>query len=88
MLVDIEKSDAGTESQWLAESGIVDLFILLGPSPPQAGFMMSPECCILILSSRQTGVPQGSGEDGRAYDRKAATIVKPLVVFATGLEAV
>ena len=36
MLVDVEKTKAGTETQWLAENGIVDLFILLGPSPQQA----------------------------------------------------
>ena len=35
MLVDVEKSSRGTDTQWLAESGIVDLFILLGPSPQQ-----------------------------------------------------
>lgn len=35
MLVDVEKSAKGTDTQWLAESGIVDLFILLGPSPKE-----------------------------------------------------
>jgi len=33
MLVDVEKTKEGTDTQWLAESGVVDLFILLGPSP-------------------------------------------------------
>jgi mannosyl-oligosaccharide alpha-1,3-glucosidase len=33
MYVDIEKTDAGVQSQWLAESGSFDLFLLLGPTP-------------------------------------------------------
>lgn len=32
MLVDVEKSKQGTETQWLADSGVIDLFIYLGPS--------------------------------------------------------
>lgn len=35
MLVDVGKSKAGTETQWIAESGVVDLFVFLGPSANQ-----------------------------------------------------
>lgn len=33
MYIDISKSEAGVESQWLTESGSFDVFLLLGPSP-------------------------------------------------------
>lgn len=33
MYIDIEKTEGGIESQWLAESGSFDLFLLLGPTP-------------------------------------------------------
>ena len=42
MLVDVEKSTSGTDTQWLAESGVVDLFILLGPSPQQVQKKIAP----------------------------------------------
>ena len=35
MLVDVESSKAGMQTQWVAESGIVDLFLFVGPSPGQ-----------------------------------------------------
>ena len=33
MYVDIARSGAGTQTQWIAESGVLDLFLLLGPTP-------------------------------------------------------
>lgn len=33
MYVDVEHTDAGASTQWLAESGVLDLFLLLGPRP-------------------------------------------------------
>ena len=35
MFVDISKSDQGTATNWVAESGVLDLFFLLGPQPQQ-----------------------------------------------------
>lgn len=32
MYVDVAKSEAGTSSRWIAESGVLDVFFLLGPS--------------------------------------------------------
>lgn len=33
MFVDVAKAPDGTHTQWIAESGIVDLFVFLGPNP-------------------------------------------------------
>jgi len=33
MFVDVQADSKGTSTQWIAESGIVDLFIFSGPSP-------------------------------------------------------
>ena len=33
MYIDIDKTEGGVDSQWLAESGALDLFLLLGPTP-------------------------------------------------------
>ena len=33
MYIDVGKTEGGVESQWLAESGSFDLFLLLGPTP-------------------------------------------------------
>ena len=33
MFVDVNKPTTGVTSQWIAESGIVDLFLLVGPRP-------------------------------------------------------
>ena len=35
MFVDISKSDQGTATNWVTESGVLDLFFLLGPKPHQ-----------------------------------------------------
>ncbi|CAD7696507.1 unnamed protein product [Ostreobium quekettii] len=35
MFVDVERVDGGTGTQWIAESGVLDLFLLLGPGPAQ-----------------------------------------------------
>ena len=35
MFVDVSKSDQGTATNWVAESGVLDLFFLLGPKPHQ-----------------------------------------------------
>ena len=33
MYVDVQRAAGGTETQWWAESGVVDVFLMLGPSP-------------------------------------------------------
>ncbi|KIY91535.1 glucosidase, alpha [Monoraphidium neglectum] len=33
MFVDVEASSSGTSTQWVAEGGVVDLFLLPGPAP-------------------------------------------------------
>lgn len=33
MFVDVNKPATGASSQWIAESGIVDVFLLVGPRP-------------------------------------------------------
>ncbi|KAK9816687.1 hypothetical protein WJX72_003707 [[Myrmecia] bisecta] len=35
MYVDVLKGPSGTETRWIAESGVLDLFLLLGPAPSQ-----------------------------------------------------
>ena len=33
MLVDVAKPDGGVSTRWIADSGVLDLFLLLGPAP-------------------------------------------------------
>lgn len=33
MFVDVERAQDGTALQWIAESGVIDLFVLTGPEP-------------------------------------------------------
>jgi alpha 1,3-glucosidase len=33
MFVDVEPTKAGSATQWIAEAGVVDLFVLPGPGP-------------------------------------------------------
>lgn len=35
MFVDVSKEGDGTSTNWVAESGVLDLFLLLGPTPRQ-----------------------------------------------------
>lgn len=35
MYVDVSQEGGSTSTNWLAESGVLDLFLLLGPSPRQ-----------------------------------------------------
>ena len=35
MYIDVERIGASTHTQWVAESGVLDLFLLLGPEPKQ-----------------------------------------------------
>ena len=35
MFIDVGKTDRQTATNWVAESGVLDLFLLLGPSPHQ-----------------------------------------------------
>ncbi|KAF9237885.1 glycoside hydrolase family 31 protein [Melanogaster broomeanus] len=45
--IDVEKKDKGTETHWISESGILDVFILPGPNPTS----------IFSQYSRLTGTP-------------------------------
>ncbi len=50
MYVDVGKTEDGTFTNWVAESGVLDLFLLLGPTPAKVrrpacwhwGLEMSP----------------------------------------------
>ncbi len=33
MLIDVTKDASGTQTQWVAEAGMLDVFFLLGPNP-------------------------------------------------------
>ena len=33
MLVDVAKPEGGVSTRWIADSGALDLFLLLGPAP-------------------------------------------------------
>lgn len=33
--MDVERASSGTRTQWVAESGVLDLFLLLGPTPAE-----------------------------------------------------
>ena len=35
MFIDVAKTDMETSTNWVAESGVLDLFLLLGPTPHQ-----------------------------------------------------
>lgn len=35
MFVDVSREGDGTSTNWVAESGVLDLFLLLGPTPRQ-----------------------------------------------------
>ncbi len=63
MLVDVEKTKEGTDTQWLAESGIVDLFIMLGPSPKDVRLFLahSGSACVLRLVSHSLTERRFSG---------------------------
>jgi hypothetical protein len=37
MFVDVGKTDTGAYTNWVAESGVLDLFLLLGPTPVKVG---------------------------------------------------
>lgn len=46
MLVDVAQSEWGTETHWIAESGVLDLFLMLGPSPTEVS--LSQKMCNLV----------------------------------------
>ena len=39
MLIDVSKDNTGTQTQWLAEAGVLDLFFLVGPDPPTVSLL-------------------------------------------------
>ena len=41
MFVDVGQSDGGTITNWVAESGVLDLFFMLGPKPAQASLHLT-----------------------------------------------
>ena len=53
MFVDISKSDQGTATNWVAESGVLDLFFLLGPTPHQVVIPICPCNSGLCMSITQ-----------------------------------
>lgn len=40
MFVDVAQDEAGSATQWVAESGVLDLFLLLGPRPADVARQM------------------------------------------------
>ena len=44
MYVDVSQEGGSTSTNWLAESGVLDLFLLLGPSPRQVCASQMPRC--------------------------------------------
>jgi alpha-glucosidase (family GH31 glycosyl hydrolase) len=41
MYVDLSQEASGTSTQWVAESGVVDLFVMLGPGPADVARQMA-----------------------------------------------
>ncbi len=41
MYIDVAKTDTETSTNWVAESGVLDLFLLLGPTPHQVDQLLS-----------------------------------------------
>lgn len=41
MFIDVAKTDKETSTNWVAESGVLDLFLLLGPTPHQVHQLIS-----------------------------------------------
>lgn len=50
MYIDVERDATGTHTQWVAESGILDLFLLLGPTPAKVPL----ECPCVLLGAHLT----------------------------------
>ncbi len=45
MFVDVSQEGDSTSTNWVAESGVLDLFLLLGPTPRQVGIAKSESVC-------------------------------------------
>lgn len=45
MFVDVSQEGDSTSTNWVAESGVLDLFLLLGPTPPQVGVSKVKNVC-------------------------------------------
>lgn len=48
MFVDVSREGDGTSTNWVAESGVLDLFLLLGPTPRQVS--TDPGCSDTALT--------------------------------------
>ncbi len=55
MFVDVARVGDGTATQWIAESGIVDLFVFIGPGPAdvlrQYGELTGASSTLSIIAS-------------------------------------
>lgn len=49
MFIDVAKTDSETATNWVAESGVLDLFLLLGPSPHQVIPYTAQSCAVPVL---------------------------------------
>ena len=49
MFIDVAKTDKETATNWVAESGVLDLFLLLGPSPHQVIPYTAQACTVAML---------------------------------------
>ena len=57
MLVDVANDGSGTQTQWVAEAGVLDLFFLLGPDPATVSLIpcdhdSMPNACVSWYASR------------------------------------
>lgn len=44
MFVDVSREGDSTSTNWVAESGVLDLFFLFGPTPRQASLILFTAC--------------------------------------------
>ena len=61
MFVDVSKEADGTSTNWVAESGVLDLFLLLGPTPRQVSpsFQLPSGLSVLqVCKSRRVAAPR------------------------------
>ena len=45
MYVDVGQAESGTVTNWVAESGVLDLFFMLGPKPAQVSSGVHRNMC-------------------------------------------
>ena len=54
MFVDVTKDSSSASTNWVAESGVLDLFFLLGPTPPKVRLESEPAASSAVLMNEGT----------------------------------